>query len=212
MSPVWTLRLMLVVALFLYLLVSRIMLRDRKKYHAILESRPFNIVLVVIYNALCYLAVGIRSDPNVLAKPAILEDTLVANWYTVLGQILILTSVCLLAYTVIKRHAIGGQDTGSRLLTSGIYSFSRHPVYLGIILISVGIAVVRTNFDGMLVFPLIFLANYIQAKLEEKYDVGVRFKEEYDDYRTQTRMFGPLWFWLLILVILLVPIFRVAVT
>ncbi|KPK64498.1 hypothetical protein AMJ83_01960 [candidate division WOR_3 bacterium SM23_42] len=211
MSYKWIIRLALIVALFVYLIVSRTMLRDRKRYHAVLESGPCNIVFVIVYNLLCYLAVGIRSDPNVLAKPAVLEDMLVANWYAILGQVMVVTSVCLLVYTVIKRHAIGGQDTGGRLLKSGVYSFSRHPVYLGIVLISLGISIVRTNFDGMLVFPLVLLANYSQAKLEEKYDVGVRFREEYQHYRTQTRMFGPLWFWILILVILLVPIFLVVV-
>ena len=206
MSWNWLIRLFLITALYVYLLFSRTMLCDRKKYHAVLESGSLNIVFVVIYNVLCYLAVGIRSDSNVLAKPAILEDMLVANWYAVLGQILVLTSVCLLVYTVIKRKAIGGQDTGGRLLTSGIYSFSRHPIYLGIILISLGISIVRTNFDGMLVFPIVFLVNGIQAKLEEVYDMEARFGEEYKRYRRRTRMLGPLWFWLLVIAVLLMPL------
>jgi protein-S-isoprenylcysteine O-methyltransferase Ste14 len=181
------------------------MLRNREKYHGVLESGPLNVFFVVIYNILCYLAVGIRSDPNVIAKPEIFEDAFVANWYAVLGQILVVASICLLVYTVTKRRAIGGQDTG-KLLTAGIYSFSRHPVYFGIIVISLGIAIVRTNFDGMLVFPVIFLVNFIQAKLEETYDVGVRFKEEYKHYVTRTGMFCPLWLWVLIGVLLLIPL------
>lgn len=205
MSWNWLVRLLLIVALCVYLLVSRTMLRNREKYHAVLESGPLNIFFVAIYNALCYLAVGLRSDPSVIAKPEIFEDIFVANWYAVLGQILVIASVCFLVYTVIKRHAIGGQDTG-KLLTSGIYSFSRHPVYFGIIIISLGIAIVRTNFDGMLMFPAVFLANFIQAKFEETYDVGVRFKEEYKHYMTQTRMFCPLWLWLLLCVFLLTPL------
>ncbi|MGB7053786.1 MAG: methyltransferase [bacterium] len=212
MSWNWLIRLLLIASLCVYLLISRAMLRDRKKYHAVLESGPLNLLFVAIYNALCYLAVGIRSDPNVIAKPAVFEDVLVASSYAVLGQILVLISVCLLVYTVIKRHAIGGQTTDGRLLTSGIYAFGRHPIYLGIILISLGISIVRVNFDGMLVFPLVFVVNFIQAKFEETYDVGKRFKEEYEDYRTRTRIFGPHWFWLLILVILLVPIFLALVS
>ena len=212
MSWNWLIRLLVIAALLVYLLVSRILLKNRKRFRAVLESGPLNIVFVVIYNVLCYCAVGMRSDPTFIAKPAILENVLVANWYMISGQILVLASICLLVYTVIKRHAIGGQDTGGKLLTSGVYSFSRHPVYLGIVLISLGISIVRTNFDGMLVFPLVFLANYIQAKLEEKYDVGVRFKEEYEKYRKRTRMFAPYWFWIFILAILLGPIFLVLVS
>ena len=206
MSWNWLIRLLLLGALCIYLLASRTMLRDREKYHRVLENGPLNVLLVVIYNALCYLAVGIRSDPNVIAKPAIFEDVLVANWYAVFGQILVLGSVGLLVYTVIKRHAIGGQDTGGRLLTSGIYRFSRHPIYLGIVLIALGISIVRVNCDGMLVFPIVFIMNFIQARLEEVHDIGKRFKEEYESYRTRTHMFGPYWFWLGILLILFSPL------
>jgi len=209
MSWNWFVRLVLITALCIYLVVSRTMLRNREKYHKVLESGPLNIIFVVVYNALCYLAVGIHSDPNVIPEPRIFGHSFVADWYAVLGQLLVLASVFLLMYTVFKRHAIGGQDTG-KLFTSGIYSFSRHPVYLGIIFISLGIAIVRTNFDGMLVLPAVFFANFIQAKLEETYDVGVRFKEEYKHYRKQTRMFCPLWLWMLIGVLLLTPLVVVA--
>jgi protein-S-isoprenylcysteine O-methyltransferase Ste14 len=211
MSWNWFFRLLLIVILFVYLLFSRTILRDRKKYHVILESGPLNILFVVVYNALCYLAVGIRSDPLVIPKPGVFEYPFVANWYSVFGQILVVAAAIFLAYTVMKRKAIGGQDTGG-LIRSGIYSFGRHPIYLGIVLVSLGIAIMHTNFDGMVVYPLVFVANFIQAKLEEEYDVGVRFKEEYEGYRKQTRMFGPLWFWLSILVILLIPIFLAMVS
>jgi protein-S-isoprenylcysteine O-methyltransferase Ste14 len=74
------------------------------------------------------------------------------------------------------------------------------------VLISLGISIVRVNFDGMLVFPLVFIANFVQARLEEFYDVGKRFKDEYEAYRARTHMFGPYWFWLGILLILIAPV------
>jgi protein-S-isoprenylcysteine O-methyltransferase Ste14 len=206
MSPIWIVRLALIAALFVYLGFSRIVLSDRKRYHCILKNGPLNIVFVIIYNGLCYLAVGLHPDPRVIAKPVIFGGPLVANWYAVLGQVLILTSACLLVYTVVKRNAIGGQDTGGILLTSGVYAFSRHPIYLGIVLIALGISIVRVNIDGMLVFPLVFIANYLQAGLEEKLDVGKRFRKEYEYYRKHTLMFGPLWFWVLVSLSLLAPL------
>jgi protein-S-isoprenylcysteine O-methyltransferase Ste14 len=181
-------------------------LRDRQKYHAVLESGPLNILFVFIYNALCYLAVGIPSDPDAVPMPSFFDKNLVTNWYVIMGQILIVGGVLLLICVVRKRKVFGGQDTGGRLFTKGIYRFSRHPIYVGIVLISLGIAIARTNFDGMAVFPLVFLANYVQATLEEKYDVGVRFKEEYQQYRKQTAMFGPWWFWLIIVLLLGIPV------
>ncbi len=206
MSLLWAIRLILLVGLCGYLVFSRTVLRDRQKYHAILESGPLNILFVLIYNALCYLAVGIPSDPSVIQEPPFFNKTFAANWYVILGQILIVSGVLLLIYVARKRKVVGGQDTGGRLFTTGIYGFSRHPIYLGIVLVSLGVAIVRTNFDGMIVFPLIFLANYVQAKLEEKHDVGVRFKEAYQQYRKQTAMFGPWWFWVLIVLLLVAPL------
>jgi protein-S-isoprenylcysteine O-methyltransferase Ste14 len=206
MSWNWPIRLLIISALFIYLLGSRTLLRNRKKYRTILENGPLNMLFVFVYNALCYLAVGIRSDPHVVVKPWIFDDVLVTNWYMILGQILIVASMCFLIYAVIKRRAIGGQDTRGSLFTSGIYGFSRHPIYFGIVIISLGLSILRVNFDGMLVFPLVFIANFVQAVFEEKYDVGKRFDDEYKLYKKRTRMFGPLWFWFIILMLLLVPL------
>ena len=211
MSWNWLIRFSIVAALFIYLLGSRTLLSNRKKYRAILESGPLNMLFVAIYNALCYLAVGIRSDPGVVAKPRIFDEVFLINWYMILGQILIIASVCFLIYTVIKRRAIGAQDTDGRLLTGGIYGFSRHPIYFGIILIALGLSILRVNFDGMLVFPLVFLANFIQARLEETHDVGERFKDEYVFYKKHTRMFGPVWFWIIIMILLMAPVVMVFV-
>ena len=211
MSLNWLIRFAVIAALFIYLLGSRTLLRNRKQYRAVLESGPLNTLFVVIYNALCYLAVGIRSDPNVVVKPWIFDEVFVTNWYMVLGQILIVVSAGILIYAVIKRRAIGGQDTEGRLFTSGIYGFSRHPIYFGIVLIALGLSILRVNFDGMLVFPIVFVANFLQARLEEKYDVGERFKDEYDRYKKQTRMFGPVWFWIIMLILLMAPVVLVLV-
>jgi len=54
--------------------------------------------------------------------------------------------------------------------------------------------------------PSVFVANFFQARLEEKYDVGERFKDEYDHYRKETRMFGAVWFWIIMLMLLLTPV------
>jgi hypothetical protein len=127
MSPIWIVRLALIAALFVYLGFSRIVLSDRKRYHCILKNGPLNIVFVIIYNGLCYLAVGLHPDPRVIAKPVIFGGPLVANWYAVLGQVLILTSACLLVYTVVKRNAIGGQDTGG-ILIMGLAGCKKKPL------------------------------------------------------------------------------------
>jgi protein-S-isoprenylcysteine O-methyltransferase Ste14 len=206
MSALWIYRLALIALLFIYLIGSRILLGHREKYHQLLESSLLNLLLVLLYNALCYLPMIIPPDPTVIPQPPLLDKALMRQWYSALGQVLCLGTIGMLIYTVSKRKAIGGQDTKGKLFTKEIYSFSRHPIYLGIVLIAFGLAMMRVNFDGLLVFPLVFLANFIQARLEEKYDMGVRFPEEYTVYKEQTKMFAPFWFWGLLIIIMIAPI------
>ena len=62
------------------------------------------------------------------------------------------------------------------------------------------------NIDSLLVFPLILLLNYIQAKIEEIYDDGIRFNEEYTKYKNQVRIFSSIWLWCTLIIILIFPL------
>jgi protein-S-isoprenylcysteine O-methyltransferase Ste14 len=188
--------------LFAIVALSFVLLSDRRKYAKILESTPLAILDVVTYNACCYLSVGIPADPSVISAPSILKESAVASGFQVVGSVLLLIGVGVFAATVLKRRVIGGQDTRQGLITSGVYRFWRHPIYLGIVLVSSAIPLITGNFDGMVVLPLVFLANAFQAAIEEKYDVGARFEEEYQAYRKTTWMFGPPWSWLALAAVL----------
>ena len=63
---------------------------------------------------------------------------------------------------------------------------------------SLGLALASVNWEGLLMVPAVFLVNVVQAVIEERYDVGVRFRSQYKAYRKKTRMFGPLWCWLIL--------------
>jgi protein-S-isoprenylcysteine O-methyltransferase Ste14 len=188
--------------LFAIVALSFVLLSDRRKYAKILESTPLAILDVVTYNACCYLSVGIPADPRVISTPSILKESAVACGFQVIGIALLLIGVGVFSATVLKRRVIGGQDTRQGLITSGVYRFCRHPIYLGIVLVSSAIPLIAGNLDGMVVLPLVFLANALQAAIEERCDVGVRFEEEYRAYRRMTWMFGPPWCWLALAAVL----------
>ncbi len=198
MSLHWAIRLVLLVVLFAIVGISRLLLGNRPKHEKTLESTPLAIFDVVAYNACCYLSVGIPADPGVIPTPPILEEPSVAFGLRVVGGVLLCLGAGLFLATVLKRRVIGGQDTKQGLITSGAYRFSRHPIYLGIVLVSSSLPLMTGNHDGMIVLPIVFVANFFQAAIEEKYDVGERFKEEYEAYRKMTWMFGPPWFWLVL--------------
>ena len=73
-------------------------------------------------------------------------------------------------------------------------------------LICLGLALVFNNLDGLLVVPLITLINLLMGKVEEKFDVGIRFKDQYPQYKMQTKAFGPLWFWIILIIAVFLPI------
>jgi protein-S-isoprenylcysteine O-methyltransferase Ste14 len=195
-SVLWVTRAGLVGVLFGIVGLSRLLLGDRQRFGAILESTPLAALDVLAYNACCYLAVGLPPDPGAIATPKLLHLPVVVVGLRFIGCALLLGGVGLLLASVLRRKAIGGQDTREGLITTGIYRFCRHPVYLGIVLVAIAIALIGAHVDGLICLPAVMLANLLQARIEERYDVGVRFGERYARYRETTWMFGPPWLWL----------------
>jgi protein-S-isoprenylcysteine O-methyltransferase Ste14 len=150
---------------------------------------------VVVYLLLCILMAGLPSDPDVFTPPAVFVEPDVRIGYSAIGLVLIGLSVLFWVVAVGQRKALGGQDVKEGLLTSGLYRYFRHPIYASIIWMCLGLALTLGTWDGLLMFPAIFLVNAAEAFFEERYDVGVRFPSLYREYRKRTRMFGPLWVW-----------------
>jgi protein-S-isoprenylcysteine O-methyltransferase Ste14 len=194
-SLLWVIRAGLIGALFGIVGFSRLLLGDRQRYGAILESTPLAALDVVAYNACCYLAVGLPADPDAIATPELLQRPVVVGGLRLVGGTLFLGGVGLLLASVLRRRAIGGQETREGLITTGVYRFSRHPIYLGIVWVAIAIALIGGHVDGLICLPPVMLANVLQARIEERYDVGVRFGEQYARYREATWMFGPPWLW-----------------
>jgi protein-S-isoprenylcysteine O-methyltransferase Ste14 len=174
-------------------------LKHRQKYEKLLENRAVNLGVVIVYNLLCYLMVGLPSDPSVVSPPAFFVHPGVRIGFSVFGLVLMALAVLVGIISVGQRKALGGQNVEAGLLTSGIYRYFRHPIYTGIIWISLALALATKNWDGLLMFPAVLLMNIAEAIIEERYDVGVRFPSQYQAYRKRTRMLGPIWCWAVIL-------------
>jgi protein-S-isoprenylcysteine O-methyltransferase Ste14 len=202
-GEMWGVRLVLLGLLAVFVAISGYILKHRDRYRWLLASGFANLALVVLYNSLCYLVVSLPPDRSAPLRPAFFLHP--ASWssLSIVGQVLIVAGVMILVTTVVRRRALGGQDVKEGLLTSGVYRYFRHPIYTGIIWISLGLPLTARNLDGLLMFPGVLLANVAQAIVEERWDVGARFQPEYEEYRKRTRMFGPVWFWVALIGILL---------
>lgn len=78
-------------------------------------------------------------------------------------------------------------DTASSLVATGIYRFTRNPMYLGLFLVLAGWAIHLSNavaFAGPLLFALYI--NRFQIVPEER-ALAAKFGTAFDDYRSRTR-------------------------
>jgi protein-S-isoprenylcysteine O-methyltransferase Ste14 len=73
------------------------------------------------------------------------------------------------------------------LVTTGIYGWSRNPIYLGLLLLYVGIGLAtRSPWILLLALPLFFILRYGVVAREEVY-LERRFGEAYRDYEARVR-------------------------
>jgi len=74
-----------------------------------------------------------------------------------------------------------------KLVTSGLYQFSRNPMYLGMVIILLGLGVWLGNFAAFALVPgFMWFVTIYQIIPEEEILTG-KFGQEYADYKTKVR-------------------------
>lgn len=172
-----------------------LLLKHRERYEQVLESKWFNGLLLPTYYSLCLLVFLLPPESGWEGRPAWLQATSVRIGFPVMGLLLIAAGAILALATLRQRKVIGAQDVPQGLLTTGLYAHFRHPIWAGVLWFMLGLPLLARNPDGLLVYPLFFLYTWIGTIFEEKADMRRRFPEEYAQYADTTRMFGPLWVW-----------------
>jgi len=77
-----------------------------------------------------------------------------------------------------------------KLVTTGIYAQTRHPQYLGVLLITGGINFLWPTFSTLLMWPILVFV-YIRLAKEEEVKMQERFGEEFQKYKDRVPMFIP---------------------
>jgi len=109
--------------------------------------------------------------------------------------LLLLPSFLLLSsgiYLALKSHdAVFGETTGqSRFIDSGVYSWTRHPMYLGILLFCLGSLFAVFSLLSLGVWIVFFMVYDRMATYEER-DLIRILGEEYIAYRKRVRKWFP---------------------
>ena len=161
---------------------------EKKRY----ESRLF---FVILYSILILGVVASNSDPTSIAAgkdSGSLSDVNLALMGVGVGMILLGVIIRFVAIGTLKKNFSNllRIREGHTLVTNGIYHRIRHPAYLGLIVMILGIPVLLSSVLGFLVMLLIVPLLLHRIKLEEAMLIG-QFGDEYENYKRQTKKLIP---------------------
>lgn len=128
-------------------------------------------------------------------RPQVIVNETFSCWLTWLGLAVTLLGEGLRFFTIgfdyIERGGKDGKVNASRLVTGGIYNHVRNPMYLGNILIAIGIGLYGgAPLAFVTVLPFFVFFYYAIMATEEKFLHG-KFGEEYEAFCRRTHRLWP---------------------
>lgn len=116
----------------------------------------------------------------------------------IISIVLVIWGVVLLRYHGESRPTIDGAtefewENTSRLVTTGIYHYIRHPMYSSLLFLAWGTCLKFVSLVTFLLAVVATIALFLTAKIEEAEDV-IRFGDEYRSYMKKTWRFVPFLF------------------
>ncbi len=108
-----------------------------------------------------------------------------AGLHLPLGAVVMLLAIAILV-PALRVHWTTGPDDSERLRTTGIYSFVRHPGYLGNVLLGLGWAVMFRSTIGVALTAAWWLAFVLHALIEEA-SLERIYGDAYASYKARVR-------------------------
>ena len=160
-----------------------------KKYNASLKGKsPINKILFLIGKASMFFIWILACWQAMKIELFYVENYIILERSSV---ILALLGFCiiLIAYLSLGRYTkFGLPNERTELITSGIYKYSRHPMYLGLFLLTISSCLYNPHW---LTICLSVVAIFLHHKIviaEEKF-LANEFKEEWDNYKKSVRRY-----------------------
>ena len=128
----------------------------------------------------------INYTKNIFPKIEIKNEIIFGSFMIISGLIIILSAIILFKKYQTTITPLNPSNA-TKLITDGIYKFSRNPMYLGLLLVLVGISIIL-NLTGGFFFILLFILyiNLFQILPEENAMLDL-FKDEFLEYKKNVR-------------------------
>ncbi|MFQ5884714.1 MAG: methyltransferase family protein [Thermoplasmata archaeon] len=113
-----------------------------------------------------------------------------AQHYLRIGLIIVFLLLIIGGFLLIVlgwKHVHGGKG---QLVTDGIYAYLRHPQYLGIMMVTLGLFIWWPTIITAVMWPILAFMYLRLAKREEK-NLREKFGIAYDEYSKEVNMFIP---------------------
>ena len=128
----------------------------------------------------------IKYTKNIFPVIEIKNEIVFGSFMIISGLIVILSAI-----TTFKKYHTTitplNPANATKLITDGIYKFSRNPMYLGLLLVLLGISIILNLIGGFFLIPLFILyLNLFQIIPEENAMVDL-FKGEFLEYKENVR-------------------------
>lgn len=135
---------------------------------------PMGVVIVVVFFGYFGWAFWCGADPVKMNIPSAISIPI--------GSVLTVLGIGLFLYSEITKHGVADSD---ELVTTGIYSKFRHPMYIGLLLMHLGFPLVFNSFAA-LVSTLVWLGFILSWRRLEEKELERRFGDRYIEYKSRT--------------------------
>ena len=128
----------------------------------------------------------INYTKNIFPKIEIKNENFFGSIMIISGFIIILSAIILFKKYKTTITPLNPSNA-TKLITGGIYKFSRNPMYLGLLLVLFGFSIILNPIGGLFLIPLFILyLNLFQIIPEENAMVDL-FKDEFLEYKENVR-------------------------
>lgn len=110
---------------------------------------------------------------------------------SVLGALLAVIGLVVMFSGVLLFRRVGNNlepwRPATMVVTTGIYTFTRNPMYLGMALIFAGLALVYDSLAALMLLPVVIIIIQTQVIAREEKYLETKFGDEYRAYKNKVR-------------------------